>query len=99
MKKMTNEQKLQERLDDQGEVLAEDESQLVTEQVLRIGKDYFYRRCNGGWGGAWDTRTNPNVFECILLSRAKAQQRMLDMGCDVSEVAHKTAARWCVATP
>jgi hypothetical protein len=77
MKKMTNEQKLQERLNDQGEVLAEDESQWVTEQVLRIGKDYFYRRYVTGF---------PNVFECILLSRAKARQRMLDMGCDVSEV-------------
>ena len=88
----STDEKLQERLDDQGEVLAEDESEWVTEQVLRIGEDYFYRRCNGGWGGAWDVRTHPDVFECILLSRAEARQRMLDMGCDVSEVAHKTAA-------
>jgi hypothetical protein len=87
----STDEKLQERLDDEGEVLAEDESEFARNQVLRIGEDYFYRECNGGWGGAWDHRQNPNVFECVLLSRSEARAKMLEMDCDVSEVARKTA--------
>ena len=83
-------EKQNQTLDDEGEVLAEDEGEFKTRQVIRIGDCYFYRVNNGGSRGAWDYRTNPVVFECIEMTQREAMAKLLEFGLEPSEVAKKT---------
>lgn len=83
-------EKLDAKLDEEGEVLAEDEGEFVTDSVIRIGDDYFFRHANGGERGAWDTRNNQCNFRTEVISRSEARAKMLQYGCSPSEVANKT---------
>lgn len=85
------EEKRNEKLDQEGEVLAEDEGEFTTDSVIRIGDEYFFRHANGGERGAFDTRTGGNgQFTTESITRTEARDKMLQMGLGPSEVASKT---------
>ena len=86
-------EKQNEKLDAEGEVLGEDEGEWATEQVIRIGDEYYYRENNGGSRGAYDHRTNPDVFECREINQREARKMLLKFGLEPSEVAEKTGDR------
>ncbi len=71
-------------------VLAEVEHEFTTEQVIAIGDDYFYRRMNGGSGGAWQKGSPQAIDKAESISRREARARMLEMGLTPDEVADKT---------
>ena len=87
---LSAEEKLVENIDAEGEVLGEDEGECVTEQVIRIGEEYYYRRNNGGSHGAYDPRTNPKVFEVREISQREARKMLLSFGLEPAAVAKKT---------
>jgi len=87
-------EKQAETLDAAGEVLAEDEGEFTTVQVIRIDDKYYHRRLNGGARGAWDTRSvRPGQFYCHNIARAEARRILLEMGLDPVAVADKTEDR------
>jgi hypothetical protein len=83
---LSDEEKQNERLDEDGEILAEDAGEWLTDQVIRIGEDYYFRTQNGGSRGAYQNRSDSTE----LLTRAEARAKLLDMGLTPSEVASKT---------
>jgi hypothetical protein len=90
---LSESEKQNEKLDAEGEVLGEDEGEFQTEQVVRIEDGFFYRRNNGGSRGAYNHRTNLDVFECNEIDRREARRTLLKFGLDPVEVADKTKDR------
>lgn len=91
--KPSAQEKQNEKLDAEGEVLGEDEGEWATEQVIRIADEYYYRKNNGGSRGAHDHRTNPDVFECREINQREARRMLLMFGLEPLEVAEKTEDR------
>ena len=90
---LSAEEKQNEKLDAEGEVLGEDEGEWETKQVIRIVDEYYYRKNNGGSRGAHDHRTNPGVFECREINQREARRMLLEFGLEPLEVAEKTENR------
>lgn len=74
------------------EVLGEVVREFRTRKVIRIGTDYFDVDENGGYGGAWDTRSGQNGTTTKTIDRTEARRLLLEMGLSLEEVAEKTNA-------
>jgi hypothetical protein len=61
------------------EILLENEHEFETEQLIRIGTDLFYRRQNGGSGGAWEKKSY-NRAECRAIGLTEARRIALEWG-------------------
>lgn len=80
------------RLDADGEIIGRKRREYDSDEVIRINDDYYFRHVNGGYRGAWDHRTHPDVFECLIVSLPEARRRLLGMGMDPGLVAARAAA-------
>lgn len=69
------------------EVLFANETQFYTDDIVRIGNEYYFRHKNGGHGGAWDPRDfHPKVQ---TIDRKEARRLALEWGQNLDTVAEK----------
>lgn len=87
---------IEQELDDDGEVLVERSGEFETEQIVRVGEDYYHRIENGGDRGAHNRQCGDGVWReypvqgAELLTRTEARAKLLDMGVEPAEVARLT---------
>lgn len=81
-----------EKLAEDGEVLANDQGEWSTEQIIRIGDDLFYAHPNGGARGAWNRQDGDGIWRerpvepTREISPTDAKRLMLDWGYDPKEI-------------
>lgn len=65
-------------------VIFSDEQEFVTDDIVRIGGEYYHRHRNGGARGQWD----PKSFSasCQVVTRTEARRLALEWGCEPEEV-------------
>ncbi len=89
-------EKLDTRLEDDGQVLGESEGEWSTEKVILIGGSYYYSHPNGGWKGSHNRQDGDGVWRdrpvesTREIDLSEARCFLLDWGYDPTEVAQKT---------
>jgi hypothetical protein len=94
----TAEEKQDEELEEEGEVLAENEGEWSTQKIVRIEAQAYYQHENGGKRGAHDRQDGDGVWRerpvepTREIGKTEARKLMLDWGYDLKEIAQKTRA-------
>lgn len=92
----STEEKLDQWLEDEGEVLAESEGEWSTERLVRIGTEVYYTHPNGGGRGAHDRQCGDGVWRerpcgpTRKLERSEVRRILLNWGWEPDEVAAVT---------
>lgn len=85
---LSAEERQSEKVREEGEVLFEDVGEWTTNQVVRVGEDYFRLRTNGGERGAYDPKKFTST--CENIDQTEARRLGLTWGYSASEVATET---------
>lgn len=90
-------EKVDQWLEDDGEVIAERMGEFSTERIVRVGLELYYTHPNGGSRGAHNRQDGDGVWKerpCSpsrKLDRTEARYMLLDWGWEPAEVATVTA--------
>lgn len=71
------------------QILAHEEYEFSTLEIIRIGTTFYRRFSNGGERGAWD-KPKKGQFSTMIISREEAAAELLKLDLDPEKVAELT---------